>query len=77
MAVVSMRESSAHAHQKEANYLNWDYSLWSWFFTIDHKRIAMLSLGTIAIFFVIGGSFAMLFRIELMTPEGDLFQADT
>ena len=32
---------------------------------------------SISIFFVVGGLFATIFRIELLTPEGDLLQADT
>ena len=27
--------------------------------------------------FLLGGFFAMLIRLELLTPEGDLMQADT
>jgi cytochrome c oxidase subunit I len=59
------------------NYLNADYSLKSWLFTTDHKRIALLYLVTITAFFFIGGFFAMLIRLELLTPAGDLVQADT
>jgi cytochrome c oxidase subunit 1 len=59
------------------NYLNVNYRWTSWFFTLDHKRIAILYLITITIFFLLGGVFAVLIRLELLTPEGDLFQADT
>lgn len=34
-------------------------------------------LASITVFFFIGGIFAMLFRIELMTPEGDFLEPDT
>jgi len=59
------------------NYLNSDYGLKSWLLTTDHKRIAILYLVTITAFFFIGGFFAMLIRLELLTPAGDLVQADT
>lgn len=59
------------------NYLNADYGVRSWLLTKDHKRIALLYLGTISVFFLLGGIFALLIRLELLTPAGDLFQADT
>ena len=45
--------------------------------TTDHKRIALLYLASITFFFFIGGFFALLIRLELLTPAGDLVQADT
>ena len=62
---------------EQTNYLNADYGIKSWLLTTDHKRIAMLYLISITFFFWIGGLFAMLVRLELLTPAGDLMQADT
>ncbi len=59
------------------NYLNKHYGVGSWLFTTDHKRIALLYLISITFFFFIGGFFALLIRLELLTPAGDLVQADT
>src|ERR1700716_2407648 len=59
------------------NYINADYGLKSWLLTKDHKRIALLYLGSISVFFFIGGLYAMLIRLELLTPQGDLLQATT
>src|ERR1700760_1253076 len=59
------------------NYLNATYGLRSWLLTTDHKRIALLYLASITFFFFIGGFFALLIRLELLTPAGDLVQADT
>src|ERR1700694_4580249 len=59
------------------NYLNKHYGVGSWLFTTDHKRIALLYLLSITFFFFIGGFFALLIRLELLTPAGDLVQADT
>jgi cytochrome c oxidase subunit 1 len=53
------------------------YGWKSWLFTRDHKRIALLFLMTITFFFFLGGAFATMVRLELMTPQGDLFQAQT
>jgi cytochrome c oxidase subunit 1 len=58
------------------NYLNQTTGLASWLLTKDHKRIAILYLISITIFFAIGGFFAMLVRLELLTPQGDLMTSD-
>src|SRR6185369_6809303 len=62
---------------EKTNYLNADYGIKSWLLTTDHKRIALLYLASITAFFFLGGFFAMLIRLELLTPAGDLLQADT
>jgi cytochrome c oxidase subunit I len=59
------------------NYLNAGHGLKSWLLTVDHKRIALLYLMSITFFFFIGGFFALLIRLELLTPAGDLVQSDT
>jgi cytochrome c oxidase subunit I len=59
------------------NYLNAEYGWKSWLFTTDHKRIAVLYLISISIMFALGGVFAGLIRLELLTPQGDLFNSDT
>jgi cytochrome c oxidase subunit I len=59
------------------NYLNSDYGWKSWLLTLDHKRIAILYLISVTVFFAIGGTFAGLIRLELLTPEGDLMGPDT
>src|SRR5688500_13048333 len=59
------------------NYLNAQYGLKSWLLTKDHKRIALLYLGSISVFFLIGGLYAMFIRLELLTPQGDLLSSTT
>ncbi len=61
---------------EKKNYLNAEYGIRSWLFTTDHKRIALLYLVSITAFFFIGGFFALLIRLELLTPAGDLLTAD-
>jgi cytochrome c oxidase subunit 1 len=58
------------------NYLNDEYGVLSWLLTRDHKRIAILYLFSVTIFFIVGGVFAFLMRLELLTPEGDMFTSD-
>src|ERR1700729_1408414 len=59
------------------NYLNAQYGWKSWLLTTDHKRIAVLYLISISVMFALGGVFAMLIRLELLTPQGDLVNSDT
>jgi cytochrome c oxidase subunit 1 len=59
------------------NYLNQEYGWKSWLFTKDHKRIAVLYIISITAMFFIGGIFASLIRVELLTPQGDLVNSDT
>ncbi len=59
------------------HYLNVEYGIKSWLLTLDHKRIALLYLGSVTFFFLIGGLMAVLIRLELVTPAGDLVQAET
>ena len=69
--------ASAVVPLERENYLNKEYGIGSWLLTTDHKRIALLYLLSITFFFFIGGFFALLIRLELLTPAGDLVQADT
>jgi len=71
-----MATASAITAERE-HYLNAEYGFRSWLLTTDHKRIALLYLITITFFFFVGGFFALLIRLELLTPQGDLVQADT
>jgi len=63
--------------EPRVNYLTNDFGWKSWLFTVDHKRIGILYLISITIFFAIGGLYAAAVRMELLTPEGDLLQPDT
>ena len=59
------------------NYLNANYSIKSWLLTTDHKRIAILYLVSIMFLFFVGGMFALLMRLNLLTPKGLLVSAET
>ncbi len=59
------------------HYLNWTYGLKSWLLTTDHKRIGLLYLVSITLFFFLGGAAATLIRLDLLTPQGDLLTSDT
>ena len=69
-------EPQAVDEHPASHYLNHSSGIRSWLLTLDHKRIALLYLATITVFFFIGGAFAVAVRLELLTPEGDLLQAE-
>ena len=62
--------------EPKQNYLNADYGMLSWLLTKDHKRIAILYLVSISVMFALGGVFALLIRLELLTPGPDLMSSD-
>ncbi|NNE35667.1 MAG: cytochrome c oxidase subunit I, partial [Rhodothermales bacterium] len=57
-------------------YLNHDKSVKSWLLTLDHKRIALLYLVTIAIVFLVAGVLALVVRMELFTAGRTIVSAD-
>src|SRR4026209_2496910 len=50
--------------------------VWSWFTTIDHKKIAIMYGTTAICFFIAGGIEALLIRIQLASPNGTFLSAD-
>ncbi|MCB1054879.1 MAG: cytochrome c oxidase subunit I [Acidobacteria bacterium] len=71
-----MSEATSTGYPEE-NYLTQGSTLKSWLLTTDHKRIGVLYLLTISVFFLLGGLFAAGIRLELATPQGDLVQPET
>src|SRR5881628_3108749 len=61
------------------HYLNATYGagIRSWLLTTDHKRIALLYLCSVTVFFFIGGVLATMIRIHLLTPGGALVTPET
>ncbi len=61
----------------EKNYLTHPKGLKSWLLTLDHKRIGLMYLFAIMFFFLVGGIFALMIRLELFSPGKDIVSADT
>jgi cytochrome c oxidase subunit 1 len=59
------------------NYLNNGTTLKSWLLTKDHKRIALMYLISVSVFFMMGGIYASIIRLELLTPASDLLNTGT
>lgn len=60
----------------KTNYLTAAYGIKSWLLTLDHKRIGILYIITLTTFFMMGGIYAALIRLELLTPAGDLLSSE-
>lgn len=59
------------------NYLNESSGVWSWLTTLDHKRIGLMYLVLVLSFFLVGGIYALLLRLELFAPGGQIFTGNT
>src|SRR5437764_994492 len=59
------------------HYLNAKTGVKAWLLTTDHKRIGILYLWTILVFFLIASVAAAMMRIELLTPQGDFVTNET
>jgi len=49
---------------------------WSWFTTVDHKKIAIMYGTTAIFFFLVGGVEALLIRIQLASPNNSFLDAN-
>src|SRR5262249_28543117 len=61
----------------ESSYLTSTRTLVSWLTTTDHKRIGVMYLVTILPMLAVGGLFAMLLRIEHLSPGPTIMDALT
>jgi len=71
-----LHAGAGHAVQ-HADYLEEPKGLWSWLTTVDHKRIGLMYMWSVLFFFLVGGIFALLIRLELLTPRQTIMDAET
>lgn len=60
----------------EVNYINEFKGIKSWLTSLDHKRIGLLYMIAVLFFFLVGGIFALLLRLELFKPGGQYLTPD-
>src|SRR5918911_5582629 len=53
-----------------------EHGFWSWISTVDHKRIGILYGVTAFLFFLVGGTEALLIRLQLAGPNGKVLTAE-
>lgn len=69
--------TTGHGHGSEAtNYITAKRGLMSWIITLDHKRIGIMYLIAVFAALLAGGVFALLVRIELLTPGQTIMGPD-
>ncbi|MDA1259005.1 MAG: cbb3-type cytochrome c oxidase subunit I [Planctomycetota bacterium] len=61
---------------QRTNYLNAQKGWWSWFWTIDHKRLGLMYLWGVFAMFAFGGFFAMMIRWNLATPDTNIWDPE-
>ena len=59
---------SAVALRARQSYLNISATARSWLLTTDHKRIGILYMISVTLMFFVGGAFASVVRLELVSP---------
>jgi len=61
----------------QTNFYQVKKGLVSWIFTLDHKRIGLLYLYSIGLFFLVAAGLGVLMRLELLNPGRDLISPQT
>lgn len=74
---VAHNADHGDAIDHHANYLEAGKGLKSWLLTLDHKRIGIMYLISILLAFFAGGVFALLVRLELLSPGQTIMTAPT
>jgi cytochrome c oxidase subunit 1 len=75
--IITAPHISGHADHHDVDYLHDGKGLKSWLTTVDHKRIGVMYLWSILFMFFLGGVFAMMIRLELLTPKETIMTAET
>lgn len=79
MSATSIDHSPSHAageHGHHDNYLVAKKGISSWIWTVDHKRLGIMYLAAVILFFIVGGLAAVAVRSELMNPGKDFMDAN-
>ncbi|ATB43036.1 cytochrome c oxidase subunit I [Cystobacter fuscus] len=64
-------------HDHHPSYLVDGTTVKSWLLTLDHKRIGVMYLIWVLLFFLVGGIYALVVRLELLTPGPTIVDAMT
>ncbi|WP_437904793.1 cytochrome c oxidase subunit I [Sorangium sp. So ce327] len=75
--VTTLDVNTAPAGGHGTDYIRAQSGIMSWLTTVDHKRIGLMYLISTFIAFAMGGVFALVLRLELLTPKETLMSANT
>lgn len=73
---IAPQKSRVEPQPPADNYLTHSSGISSWIFSLDHKRIGMMYLMGVTMAMMMGGVFALILRIELLTPGKTIISAD-
>jgi cytochrome c oxidase subunit 1 len=76
MADALSTTATGHTAHLHGDYLDDPPGLRSWLTTVDHKRIGLMYLWSVTFFMIVGGLFAMLIRLEHLTPGRTIMSAE-
>ncbi|MDP2303598.1 MAG: cbb3-type cytochrome c oxidase subunit I [Ignavibacteria bacterium] len=74
---MTSHSSSNNGYESYLDYRGKGTGLKSWIFSTDHKRIGILYLIAMLIFFVVGVTFGFLMRLELIAPGKTIMDPQT
>ncbi|MCU0680729.1 MAG: cytochrome c oxidase subunit I [Polyangiaceae bacterium] len=79
MAATDIAVSRPREHDpgRGVDFFHASSGLKSWLFTLDHKRIGLMYLASTIFAFFLGGVFALLLRLEHLTPGETFIDAQT
>ena len=77
MAVESATNKSNGHEPSYLEYKGKHSGLLGWILSTDHKRIGILYLVSLSIFFLVGVTFGVLMRLELIAPGETIMDAQT
>ena len=73
---VPAPEPTPEQDRTREHYLNHSYGVLSWLLTVDHKRIGIMYLLGVSVYFVFGALAIALVRLNLITPTGAILELD-
>jgi cytochrome c oxidase subunit I len=76
MSVTAERPTTAQPRRTLFSRPTAETGFWSWFTTVDHKKIGIMYYVTAFFFFIVGGIEALLIRVQLAQPELSVLTAD-
>jgi cytochrome c oxidase subunit 1 len=76
MSVTAERPTAAPRRRSIFSRPTAETGAWSWFTTVDHKKIGIMYYVTAFFFFLVGGIEALLIRVQLAQPELSVLTAD-
>jgi cytochrome c oxidase subunit I len=74
---MSVAQSASQLSPEVDNYLNHSKGFISWALSLDHKRIGLMYMCGVLSAFALGGTFAILLRTSLLTPNHWMIKDDT